>query len=437
MDANYKPYKRCDTRDAADESEVTRRDFLRVSGLCAIAAAGSLSNSQPSTPQPSAPTPATVAAPRKVGSPVRLGVAGGNFGAQFYWHEHPQCVVSAVTDLIPERREYLKEVYGCKKAYPSLEEMLEDPELDAIAVFTPATDMVDHCIACLEKGKHVVGASPAAMSLDEARRLRDAVDHSGLTYMMAETSYFYQPVISARKWYEAGQFGNIFCTEAEYHHPGLEKLFVDDAGNRTWRYGLPPMLYSTHCTGQLIGVTGERLTEVTCYGWGDDSPILKDNPFKNPFWGETALFKTERGNTVRAAVYWRGALGVTERAIWMGDKMSFFPSDPNGGDPIIRRTQQAVQASTDGETERLSPFEKYDQTLWWETDMLPPPLRHISGHDGSHTFLTHAFIQSLLEGKRPAMDVDMALTMAIPGIIAHQSAMQGGKKLMVPQARDL
>ncbi len=423
-----------DKFDASDTLEISRRDFLRVGGLAAVGAAIPLRNAIPAVrPSP----PASARPSRPVKAPVRLGIAGGNFGAQFYWHEHPQCVVSAVTDLIPERRDYLKEVYGCERAYASLEEMIEDPELDAIGVFTGATDTVRHCIACLEKGKHVVGASPAAMSLDEARRLRDAVNNSGLTYMMAETSYFYQPVISARKWYEEGRFGNIFCCEAEYHHPGLEKLFVDDAGKRTWRYGLPPMLYSTHCTGQLLGVTGERLTEVTCYGWGDDSPILKDNPFNNPFWGETAMFKTENGNVLRAAVYWRGALGVAERAIWMGDRMSFFPSDPNGGEPVIRRSEQAAGATIIGDDSRLSPYEKYDQTLWWETDLLPEPLRHISGHDGSHTFLTHAFIQALVEGKRPAMDVELALDMAIPGIIAHQSAMQGGKKLAVPQARDL
>ncbi len=55
-----------------------------------------------------------------------------------------------------------------------------------------------------------------------------------------------------------GRFGRIFYTEAEYHHPGLEVLYFDDKGNRTWRYGFPPMHYPTHCTAYLTGVTGER-----------------------------------------------------------------------------------------------------------------------------------------------------------------------------------
>ncbi len=414
---------------------ISRRDFLKA-GAVAAGAVAVVSDVRADNP---AALPGAGAAGRRtdpVKAPVRLGVAGGHFGAQLYWHEHPQCDVRAVTDLIPERLAYMKEVYGCERGYASLEEMVKDPELDAIAVFTGATDLVRHCLLCFEHGKHVAAASPAAMTLEGARQLRDGVRKSGLLYFMAETSYYHQSVISARKWHGEGKFGNIFCCEAEYHHPGLETLFVDDAGKRTWRYGLPPMLYSTHCTGQLMAVTGERLTEVTCHGWGDDSPILKDNAFNNPYWGETAFFKTDKGNTLRAAVYWRGALANTERAIWLGEKMSFYAPHPNGEGPIIRRSDEVVKAAQDS-GERLARYEKHDQKLWWQTDILPEPLRHISGHDGSHTFLTHEFIDALVKGRPPSMGVDLALNMAIPGIMAHQSAMQGGKTLAVPSVDEL
>lgn len=415
-----------DSRDA-----ISRRRFLSAAGF--TMAAGALgghglarASSQPPAPMPLPGKPIT--------PPVRLAVVGGNFGAQFFWHQHPQCKVVAVSDLLPQRRDFLKKTYQCDKAYDSLDALLADPnlQLDAVALFTDAPSLPAHCEQCLNRGLHVAAASPAALTLPDARRLRDAVARTGLTYFMAETSYYHQSVISARNWYKQGLFGNIFSCDAEYHHPGLEELFVDEAGNRTWRYGLPPMLYSTHCTGQLMGVTGERLTQVTCHGWGDDSPILKDNLFRNPFWGETALFKTDKGNSLRAQVYWRGALGTAERAQWLGEKMSFWAPHPNGSGPIIRRLPGAQQNG-----KPLPPYEKYDQQLWWETDLLPEPLRQISGHDGSHTFLTHEFIQCLVEGLAPSIPVGLALDMAIPGIIAHQSALQGGKTLSIPSAADL
>jgi len=106
------------------------------------------------------------------------------------------------------------------------------------------------------------------------------VKSSGLTYMMAETSYYRQNTISVRKFYKEGLFGNIFSAAAEYNHPGLESLWFEN-GKPTWRHGLPPMLYPTHCTSFLISITGERLKHVSGLGWGDKSELLKNNPYKN------------------------------------------------------------------------------------------------------------------------------------------------------------
>ena len=93
-------------------------------------------------------------------------------------------------------------------------------DIDAVAVFTEAPNHVRHCLAALHAGKHVICAVPAAMNLEECQQLVDAVEKTGLTYMMAETSYYKQSTITARKWYQEGKFGELFYCEAEYHHPG-------------------------------------------------------------------------------------------------------------------------------------------------------------------------------------------------------------------------
>jgi predicted dehydrogenase len=375
----------------------------------------------------------STASPERQTRRIRIGVVGGGFGADFYWHEHPDCIVEAVSDLRPDRRERLAKTYRCGKSYESLEKLILDKNIDAVAVFTGAPDHVRHCVAALESGKHVICAVPAAMTIAECEKLVDTVKRTGLTYMMAETSYFHQSVISARRFIEAGAFGQIFYSEAEYHHPGLEVLFWEKDGTKTWRYGFPPMHYPTHCTSYLVGVTGERLTEVTCVGWGDDSPILKDNVYRNPFWSETALFKTDKGHAFRLAVYWNAAVRGCERGQWIGTKMSFYDPHPNGLGPVIVRSGAQTEKDDAGFVRQLSPFEQYDQPQWWKTEMLPEPLRHASGHDGSHTFLTHEFIDALVTGRRPAIDVYEAVAYTAPGIIAHQSALQGGKQMKIPQ----
>jgi len=365
---------------------------------------------------------------------VRIGVVGGNFGRSFYWDEHPNCIVEAVSDLRPDRREALKKRYKCDKAYDSLEELVKDKNINAVAIFTPAPDHVRHTLLALNSGKHVICAVPAAMTIEECQQLIDAVKKTGLTYMMAETSHYQQGTISARKFYKEGKFGNIFYTESEYHHPGLEVLFWEN-GNKTWRYGFPPMHYPTHCTSHLVSVTGERLVSVCCIGWGDNDQILKDNVYKNPFWNETAFFKTDKGNAFRVAIYWKGAHRGTERAQWYGDKMSFFFPHPNGLDSVIVRSAKTMEKDSGGFLREMPEFEKYEIPKWWSTEMLPQPLRHDSGHEGSHTFLTHEFIDAIIKNRKPSVDVYEAVAYTAPGIIAHQSALKGGELLKIPQLR--
>ncbi len=365
---------------------------------------------------------------------VRIGVVGGGFGADFHFHEHPNCIVEAVSDLRTERRNRLMQVYHCSKSYESLENLLLDGKIDAVFCATPAPAHLDHVTKVLKSGKHVMSAVPAVVgTLEDCQKLLDAVKASGKNYMMAETSYYQQGVITARRFHQEQKFGHIFSAEAEYHHPGLESLYFDEAGKRTWRYGFAPMHYPTHCTAMLTGVTGERLTRVSCIGWGDDDPILKNNAYHNPFWAETALFSTDRGTAFRVQVYWRGALKGTERGQWFGTRMSMFLPDPNGLGPVTVHETATTEKDNGGFVRRAETLESYKQPRWWETAMLPEKMRHDSGHEGSHTFLAHEFIQSIVERRRPAIDVNEAVAYTAPGIVAHRSALRGGESFTIPQ----
>ncbi|MDR2040077.1 MAG: Gfo/Idh/MocA family oxidoreductase [Bacteroidales bacterium] len=362
---------------------------------------------------------------------IRLGVVGGNFGLGFYFNEHPNCHVEAVSDLIPERRQALMRTYQCNKSYDSLEELLRDPRIEAVALFTPAPDHAAHAIQTLNAGKHVLSAVPAVMNMKEAYNLFKTVKRTGLTYMMAETSTYFQIVISAKKMYQEGAFGNIFSSAAQYYHPGLEELYFTDKGETTWRHGLPPMLYPTHVTSHLVAVTGERLVTVSCNGWGDDSPILKKNRYNNPFWNETAFFKTDRGNTFLGEVCWRGALIGTERGEWHGDKMSYYSGYKGTGDHQVTSTSK-MGVDHGGFAVAETKMTPYPRVKWWETEMLPLPMRHGSGHDNSHCFITHEFIDSLVNEREPEVNIREALAYTVPGIIAHESALKKGELLKIP-----
>lgn len=372
----------------------------------------------------------------KTNKKIRLGVVGGGFGADQPFGEHPNCVVVAVSDLREDRRQHLRDVFKCDNVYNSLEELIKDKDIDAVAVFTEATNHVKHAVACLKAGKHVLSAVPAATSIADAELLLATVKETGLTYMMHETSYYRQPMISAREFYKKGLFGELFYTEAEYFHPNppgyISPLWTGPKGERTWRYALPPMWYPTHATAFLVGLTGERLVDVMCLGFDDGTPPYHNNNYKNPYGSEVALYKTNKGHILRHAQIWRGAVRGCERAEWYGSLGSFFMEHPNGMGPVIVRTSGQTEKDDAGFERQLSEYEQYDQPKWWKTDFLPEAMRHDTGHDGSHVFLVNEFICSLLEERVPTVNIYEALAYTVPGIMAQESAIHGGKQMKIP-----
>src|SRR5207245_6911667 len=131
--------------------------------------------------------PAPLGSTRK----LRMAIAGGGFGSTFFFHQHPNCIVAAVTDLRADRRKRLSEVYRCDNMYNSLEELLtKEKRLDAVALFTPAPEHVKHATLCMQRDLHVFSAAPACFSLEQAEQLKSLKEKSGLRYMMGETSFY-------------------------------------------------------------------------------------------------------------------------------------------------------------------------------------------------------------------------------------------------------
>ena len=404
--------------DESRRDRISRRSFL---GTAAGFAAGAMAAGQVSA-QKGAVYP-------KSDRLVRIGVIGGGFGRSFYWQEHPHSRVTAVCDLRRDRIEALKETFLCDTGYTDYRELVRDPNVDAVAVFTPAPLHVPMAVDALEAGKHVISAVPAGMSEQECVKLLETVRRTGMLYMMAETSFYRREIITCRQWAAEKKFGEIFYSESEYHHDGLEPLWWDENGKPTWRHGFPPMLYPTHCTGMIVPVTGERLTEVTAVGWGEDDQAIRGNRYDNPFYSQTAFFKTSRGHASRVAVYWKVASGGTERGQFLGTRMSFYMPRPGGVPAMVARREKG-EVIKNKYTESKIVTEPYEVPDHYE--LLPEPLRHPSGHGGSHTHITHEFVTALIEKRQPEVNVREALAYTVPGFYAHQSALEGGTLKKVP-----
>jgi predicted dehydrogenase len=397
------------SRAIFDSGDLSRRDFLKTSSA-AVTMPAAMKGLQ-EVMAGAAPWEQT--SDRK----IRMGIVGGGFGRSYHWHQHPNCIVEAVSDLIPERREQLMKTYACERSYESLEMLILDPNIDGVGVFTGAPDHARHVIACMEHGKHVISACPACVTLEEAAAMKEVKERTGMKYMTAETSYYRWETITMRRLVEDGKLGKLVYCEAEYYHPGIghakDGLSVRD-GKRTWRWGFPPMLYPTHSTAFLVGVTRERLVKVSCIGTKWPGLLsFEDNIYDNPFVNGMGMFLTDKGTPFRCNVGW-DIHAHGERAQWFGRDGAVYMA-ASGGRPMA--------LLVDGKTTHALPD-------YWH--MLPPKMRYDSGHGGSHPFITNEFVMALAEDREPVMDLYEALAYCVPGIVAHESSRRDGEQLDIP-----
>src|SRR5947199_9400073 len=91
------------------------------------------------------------------------------------------CEIAAIASRSPEKARAAAALLGIPKAYGSYEELLADPEIDAIYNPLPNHLHVPWSIKALQAGKHVLCEKPIGMSAEEARELIAARDRTGVT----------------------------------------------------------------------------------------------------------------------------------------------------------------------------------------------------------------------------------------------------------------
>jgi len=387
------------------ERSLDRRDFFGTMGIGSLGAvvAGPLA---------ARAIAAEAGKPKKKWEPVsdrkiRCGIVGYGvcrFGAAFSFQDHPNVEIVAVSDLFPDRCAALSKACRCEKTYESLEVLVKDPKIEAVFLATDAASHARHSIEALQHGKHVMTAVPATLgSIEDGEQLLEAVKKSGLKYMMAETSSYRADCYAMRQVYAAGGFGRLVYSEGEYHHymAGVLDSYKD------WRRGMPPAWYPTHATAYYVGVTGKRLTAVSCQGFRGQQEAFQPgaNRYDNPFSDEIALFQTSEGGSFRMCrTRSIRSLGAETGRVfgergWM-DGTTYQGAEKNL--PDIDRPP------------------------------LPPQVAE-GGHGGSHGRLTHEFITAIIENREPLVNIYEALAMTVPGIVAHQSALKDGQTLKIPQ----
>jgi predicted dehydrogenase len=156
---------------------------------------------------------------------LRIGLIGAGWMGKTHaqaWHQNaPRAELVGVADVSEARAQELCDDFGGESArpYASLEALLADDAVQAVDICLPHHLHAETIIAAARAGKHVLCEKPLCLTLEDARRIRDAIDAAGVTFMSAHNNLFAAGLVEARRVLEAGTLGRVqFVRSTEAGH---------------------------------------------------------------------------------------------------------------------------------------------------------------------------------------------------------------------------
>jgi len=135
------------------------------------------------------------------------------------------CDIAAIASRDLEKAKRAAAQLGIPKAYGSYEELLADPEIDAVYNPLPNHLHVPWSIRAAEAGKHVLCEKPVALNVAECRQLMEARDRTGVKIGEAFMVRTHTQWLRAREIARSGSIGDLRVVIASFSY------FNRDAGN--------------------------------------------------------------------------------------------------------------------------------------------------------------------------------------------------------------
>lgn len=360
---------------------------------------------------------------------INVAIAGLGFGAEFIpiYQNHPHTNMYAICQRNKEKLNQTGDAFDVRVRYTDFEELLKDEHIDAVHINTPIHLHASQSIKALRAGKHVACTVPMATTIDECREIVNAQRQSGKNYMMMETTIYSREFLYVQELLLSGQLGKIQFLRAAHHQ--------EMAGWPGYWEGLPPMHYATHCVGPCLALAQRDAEYVNCLGSGRiNEQLIKK--YNSPFAIETCHIKLKDSDLSAEITrsLFNTAREYVESFDVYGSKKSFEWQQTDKDDPVVFTGEKAERVKVPDYAHLLPEGVRQFTTKCVydleENEHLS--FKQGSGHGGSHPHLAHEFIMSILENRDPFPNAPQSANWTSIGILAHESAMQGGEKKTLP-----
>ncbi|MBB6733265.1 Gfo/Idh/MocA family protein [Cohnella zeiphila] len=321
-----------------------------------------------------------------------------------------------VCDLNEELCRSREKEFGFTAWTTSYDELLNDPEIEAIAIYTPDQLHLKHVKMALEAGKHVICTKPLLPSLDGAAELLEAQKRSGKHVFVGQSTRYFEPMKRQRQDFEAGKHGDIHTVEAHYITDGrwfLEKDWSRQKGF-SWMYGF--MIHAVDLVRwylpEVTEVMGFGLNSEANRGYGVDS------------W-DTMRFLLRDGD---------GRIGQVSGSYTL-------PTLGQSVEPSIGCVIRGSAGTTRGEYSNLVYHTHFagEQPATAEMEHLHDYFFRFEGkshHAGEYQNYIEHFAECLDEGRTPLPDANEAIRTLAVMVAMERSIREGGRIVRIQDVLD-
>jgi predicted dehydrogenase len=180
---------------------------------------------------------------------VSVGVAGLG-----YWGPNlarnlaaiPGCELRWLCDPSEPARERLAGAFPSARRTGEIEQLLEDPELDAVVLATPVPTHAELAIATVQAGKHCFVEKPLATNAADAVRAVAAAEDAGRILMVGHLLVYHPAVARLKELVDAEELGPLYYLYG--NRLNLGQLRADE--NALWSLGAHDVSVALHLIGE-------------------------------------------------------------------------------------------------------------------------------------------------------------------------------------------
>lgn len=153
---------------------------------------------------------------------LKIGVIGcgtvANIGHLPIYHKSPLTEIGAVSDPLDSHLRQAQKRYNVPKAYQNPDDLLDDPNIDAVSICSPHWAHAEQVIRAASNGKHILCEKPIGLNLEEVNKMIKAVEKSKVIFQTATQKRFDLGFQFIKEKIIEKEIGDVFHASIYWYH---------------------------------------------------------------------------------------------------------------------------------------------------------------------------------------------------------------------------